>query len=286
MDQYISADSEHQHSVSDWGYHGRLRWLYLSNYSSKHKPVNHHDTHQSFYLPKSSKIYRCWIVWNRNICVVIIPLIFAVTFFGQLTYLFGMANFKISIAFSYVDSSCHISRSMGIFQAELLHCSSSGVAGKSSVDMSRPILDRECYSDRLNSVQDHEGVLGSWAHLVWNFFRSHWWWKKLWSIIFIPIESGTVLFAIQLGQLVLEVKSFLVNSSATASIIVPFITIQQMLNVIIGPVILLLIWLIACSWPVNNTYNHPGMRCNGIVFPRWGVNDGSYQQSALCIQPA
>ena len=38
MDQYISADLEHQHSGFDWEYHGRLRRLYLSNYPSKHKP--------------------------------------------------------------------------------------------------------------------------------------------------------------------------------------------------------------------------------------------------------
>ena len=167
MDQCISADVERQHSRFDFGYHDRLRRLYLSNYPSKHKPVNRHDTHQSCYLPKSPKIYRCWIVWNRNIRVVIIPSIFTLTFFGQSTYLFGMANFNFSlIAFSYLDSSCHISRSMGIFQAELLPWSSSGVAGESIVDMSRPILDRECYGDRLNSVQDHEGVLERQAHLV------------------------------------------------------------------------------------------------------------------------
>ena len=50
--QHISADLEHQDSDFDWEYHGQLRQLYLSNYPSKHKPVNHHDTHQSFYLPK------------------------------------------------------------------------------------------------------------------------------------------------------------------------------------------------------------------------------------------
>ena len=36
MDQYISADLDCQHSEFDWGYNGRLRRLYLSNYPSKH----------------------------------------------------------------------------------------------------------------------------------------------------------------------------------------------------------------------------------------------------------
>ena len=62
--------------------------------------------------------------------------------------------------------------------------------------------------------------------------------RKLRSIIVILIESGMALFAIQLVRLVLVVISQLVNSSSAAeSIVVFFITIQQMLNVIIAPVI-------------------------------------------------
>ena len=62
--------------------------------------------------------------------------------------------------------------------------------------------------------------------------------RKLRSIIFILIESGMALFAIQLGRLVLAVLEPLVHSSSpVASIIQPFISIQPMLNVIIGPVI-------------------------------------------------
>ena len=62
--------------------------------------------------------------------------------------------------------------------------------------------------------------------------------RKLRSIIFILIESGMALFAIQLGRLVLAVLEPLVNSSSpVASILQSFIAIQPMLNVIIGPVI-------------------------------------------------
>ena len=35
------------------------------------------------YSPKSSKIYRCWIVWGKNIRVVIIPSLLAITYIGQ-----------------------------------------------------------------------------------------------------------------------------------------------------------------------------------------------------------
>ena len=62
--------------------------------------------------------------------------------------------------------------------------------------------------------------------------------SKLRSIIFILIESGMALFAIQLGRLVLAVLAPLVDSSSAANdIMQPFIAIQQMLIVIIGPVI-------------------------------------------------
>jgi hypothetical protein len=42
-----------------------------------------HCTYQSFYSPKFSKIYRCWIVWGQNIRVVIIPSFLAIAFLGQ-----------------------------------------------------------------------------------------------------------------------------------------------------------------------------------------------------------
>ena len=33
--------------------------------------------------PKSSKIYRCWIVWSKNIRFVIIPSFLAIAYIGQ-----------------------------------------------------------------------------------------------------------------------------------------------------------------------------------------------------------
>ena len=57
-----------------------------------------------FYSPKSSKIYRCWIVWGKNIGVVIIPLFLAITFLGQSTYLYLMSSLQF-IAYSYLASA-------------------------------------------------------------------------------------------------------------------------------------------------------------------------------------
>jgi hypothetical protein len=35
------------------------------------------------YSPKSSKIFRCWIVWGKDTRVVIIPLFLAIAYIGQ-----------------------------------------------------------------------------------------------------------------------------------------------------------------------------------------------------------
>ena len=42
-----------------------------------------HYTYHPFYSPKSSKIYRCWIVWGKNIRFVIIPSFLAIAYIGQ-----------------------------------------------------------------------------------------------------------------------------------------------------------------------------------------------------------
>jgi hypothetical protein len=36
-----------------------------------------------FYSPKSSKIFRCWIVWGKDIRVMIIPSFLAIVYIGQ-----------------------------------------------------------------------------------------------------------------------------------------------------------------------------------------------------------
>ena len=64
--------------------------------------INHSTLiYHSFYSPKSSKIYRCWIVWGQKICVVIIPSFLAITHLGQSTYLHLISRFQF-IAPSYL----------------------------------------------------------------------------------------------------------------------------------------------------------------------------------------
>ena len=48
--------------------------------------INHY-TYHPFYSLKSSKIYRCWIVWGKNIGVMIVPSFLAITLISQSIYL-------------------------------------------------------------------------------------------------------------------------------------------------------------------------------------------------------
>jgi hypothetical protein len=55
-----------------------------------------HYTYHPFYSPKSSKIYRCWILWGRNIRVVMIPSFLAIAYLGQSirVYLYLISRFQ------------------------------------------------------------------------------------------------------------------------------------------------------------------------------------------------
>ena len=66
--------------------------------------INHSSCiYHPFYSPESSKIYRCWIVWGRNIRIVFIPSFLAITVVGQSIYLHLISRFQF-IASSYLDS--------------------------------------------------------------------------------------------------------------------------------------------------------------------------------------
>ena len=68
--------------------------------------INHSScTYHLFYSPKSSKIYHCWIVWGKNIWVMIIPSFLANAYIGQWIYLCLISQFQFSIVSSYLASS-------------------------------------------------------------------------------------------------------------------------------------------------------------------------------------
>jgi hypothetical protein len=45
--------------------------------------INHRAYHPFFSPTKSSKIFRCWIVWGKDIRVVVIPSFLAITYIGK-----------------------------------------------------------------------------------------------------------------------------------------------------------------------------------------------------------
>ena len=102
-----------------------------------------HCTYHPFYSPKSSKIYRCWIVWGQNIRVVIIPSFLAVAYLGRSIYLHLIIRFQF-IASSYLAS------------ANLERCLVSSYYNKFCRDHGR-----EWPGDGLDRVQDSQGVLGT-----------------------------------------------------------------------------------------------------------------------------
>ena len=116
-----------------------------------------HGTYHPFYSLKSSKIYRCWIVWGQNIRVVIIPSFLAIAYLGQLIYLHLIRQFQI-IASSYLDGDKWRNNICARQYFYRCHCLG-GRAGDSN--KYHFVHGRECPGDRLDRVQDPQGVLGS-----------------------------------------------------------------------------------------------------------------------------
>jgi hypothetical protein len=98
---------------------------------------------------------------------------------------------------------------------------------------------------------------------------------KLRSIIFVIIESGMTLFAIQLLRLVIGATGLVTN--AEEDIYDLILGIHEMLNVVISSVIVTFIFLLI-MWRLGyNTYHHPGAGVNGTVFPRRAIFSRSCQ---------
>ena len=113
-----------------------------------------HCTYHPFYSPKSSKIYRCWIVWGQNIFVVAIPLFLAISYIGQSIYFHLLSRFRYIVC-SYLGSGTwrnYICRRPHI---------SCYLGGHIVYDKFRPIHSRECSGDRIDRVQNPQGVLAS-----------------------------------------------------------------------------------------------------------------------------
>jgi len=94
--------------------------------------------------------------------------------------------------------------------------------------------------------------------------------SKLRSIMFIIIESGMALFAIQLARVVLVTPGYSTDTEKVNDAYGVIVAIHEMLNVIICSIIFLLYikLLMTVNWVLgHNTYHHFGAGVNGIVFP-------------------
>ena len=106
-----------------------------------------HCTYHPFYSPKSSKIYRCWIVWGQNIRVVIVPSFFTVAYLGRSIYLHLISQIQL-IASSYLASA-------GSANFEPYQLS------PDKYNKFRSDHSREWSGDGLDCVQDSQSVLES-----------------------------------------------------------------------------------------------------------------------------
>ena len=112
--------------------------------------------HPFYYWPKSSKIYRCWIVWGKNIYVAIIPSFLAVAYLGGSSYLHS----SLISRFQFITSS-YLARGtwcINIYSRRICDC---WLGAPDVYNRYRCVHGRECSGDGLDRFQDPQGVLGS-----------------------------------------------------------------------------------------------------------------------------
>ena len=107
--------------------------------------------------------------------------------------------------------------------------------------------------------------------------------RKYRSVISVIIESGIVLFAVQLVRVILTNISAFSDSLPIDVALIIIIVIHQMLNVIITLVIINLILPITSTWLGSNAYHRPGVGVVGIVFRRQEIFGRSHREFALCV---
>ena len=99
--------------------------------------------------------------------------------------------------------------------------------------------------------------------------------NKIRSVVFIIIESGMVLFAIQLAQVAITTSVKAINPTYYA---LEFIGgIHLIVNVTVSSVIVTLCLLITSIGLGYSTYHHLGASVARIIFPRQGIFGRSCQ---------
>ena len=174
----------------------------------------------------SSKIHRCWIVWGCNTRVVIIPLLLAFAFLGPSIYLDSLVDLNLSLLVMWIASvgSGFIAQG-GIYTSAwgntliLTSLSASMTVNALVTGLIVFRIFRVFRVAKNNTTLDEKylGVTGG---------------SKLRSIMFIIIESGMALFAIQFARLVVTATG--ISTNTKGDILNLMIRTHEMLNVIIN----------------------------------------------------
>ena len=206
------------HHISFYPNHSkRLLWLPRPMYSSTHEPL-----YLSIHWPKSSKIYRCWIVWGKNIRVAIIPLFLAIAYLGQSSYPHLISRFQ----FIASSSLARVTWRNDICTRPNFDCCLGSTMIITSLATSMAV---NALGDGLDILKVFLDVNPTFEELRIKLGSNGG--TKLRHIIFVIIESGMLLFAIQLIRVVLYILS---NYDVSPSDYI--IVINQMFNVIIRSV--------------------------------------------------
>ena len=223
------------------------------------------------------KIYRCWIVWGCNTHVVIIPSILAIGFLGLPSAKLSSFTYWLKfIASSYLLPLATWAGGLSVVpdfnvEGRFVVSGLRNTLAITSLAMSMSVnalvmclivfrIFKVFQEVRFITTSDENslGITGG---------------TKLWSIMFIIIESGMALFTIQLARVAVS------NSLGTTADFDAFgliVGIHEMLNVIIISVFVNFYLLIRWAWLGCNTYYHPGTGIDGNVFPWWGIYGRSH----------
>lgn len=183
-----------------------------------------------FLLMQAVKIYRCWIVWGCNIHVVIIPSILAFTFLGQsmLFDRFISTYYPTATSLAANGTSSAVPSSTAIEQpdwAGLMMGGSHAVSLTVNGLVTGLIIFKifKVYQEVKSTLDDQASGPTSGRSKI--RFR---------TVIFILIESGMVLFSIQLARIVVTIMLYIwpTHWPASYNALVLIAPIHQMLNVI------------------------------------------------------
>ena len=196
-------------------------WLPRPMYSCRHNLKSSYLGLLSVYWPRFPKIYRCWIVWGKNIHVTIIPSILAIAYLGQSScYLHLISRFQFIVPSSLASRTWQ----SYIVPRPTWGCWL-GPGGHNVYNSSRRFHCRECPGDELDRFQDPQEVNPDLVELTTGG-------TKLRHIIFVIIESGMALSVIQLIRL-----AFFIMAAPWTVYATPYVVaIQQMFNVTIRSV--------------------------------------------------